>query len=66
MNSANELSSELAVAFLVEKKYAEKANSSDILALIGKIKEVLQPLSVKENCGKKLSESEKTLQFVAH
>ncbi len=66
MNSANELSSELAVAFLVEKKYAEKANSSDILALIGKIKEVLQPLSVKENCGEKLSESEKTLQFVAH
>ncbi len=66
MNSANELSSELAVAFLVEKKYSEKANSSDILALIGKIKEVLQPLSVKENCDEKLSESEKTLQFVAH
>ncbi len=66
MDLLNEISNELALAFLVEKKHAEKVNTSDVLALIGKIKEVLQPLSVKENCGEKLSESEKTLQFVAH
>ncbi|CAN5364462.1 hypothetical protein BH20ACI1_BH20ACI1_01670 [soil metagenome] len=66
MDSANELSSELALAFLVEKKYAEKINSSDVLALIGKIKEVLQPLSAKEECGEQLLSSEKTAQFTAH
>lgn len=66
MDSANELSSELAVAFLVEKKYAEKASSSDILALIGKIKEVLQPLSAKENCGENSSVSKKAAQFAAN
>lgn len=66
MDSANELSSELALAFLVENKYAGKANSSDILALIGKIKEVLKPLSEKENCGEKLAGSEKTAQFTTH
>lgn len=66
MNSANELSSEIALAFLVEKKYAGKVNSSDVLALIGKIKEVLQPLSIKENCGENLLRSEKIAQFAAH
>ncbi len=65
MDSANELSSELALAFLVEKKYAEKINSSDVLALIGKIKEVLQPLSAKENGNENLLTSEKTVQFAA-
>ncbi len=65
MNSANELSSELALAFLVEKKYAEKINSSDVLALIGKVKEVLQPLSAKENSDQKISDFEKIAQFAS-
>jgi hypothetical protein len=54
MDLVNELSSELALAFLVEKKHAEKVNTSDVLALIDKIKEVLQPISVKENFDEKL------------
>lgn len=66
MNSANELGSELALAFLVEKKYADKMNSSDILALIGKVKEVLQPLSAKEKCGEKFPEFERTAQFASY
>ncbi|MGI8639156.1 MAG: hypothetical protein ACR2MG_04310 [Pyrinomonadaceae bacterium] len=66
MDLVNELSSELALAFLVEKKYAEKVNTSDILVLISKIKEVLQPLSAKENCGEKLSGIEKTAHFVIY
>ena len=61
MDSANELSSELALAFLVEK-----INSKDVLALIGKIKEVLQPLSAKEDSGEQLINPEKTAQFTAH
>lgn len=66
MDSANELSSELALAFLVEKKYAEKINSSDVLALIGKIKEVLQPLSAKEEISEQSLNPEKTAQFASH
>ena len=66
MDSANELSSELALAFLVEKKYTERLNSTDVLALIGKIKEVLQPLSAKEEGGKQLSSSEKIAKFISH
>ncbi|MBA3633932.1 MAG: hypothetical protein H0W58_14160 [Acidobacteria bacterium] len=66
MDLINELSNELALAFLVEKKYAEKVNTSDVLALIGKIKEVLQPLSAKKNYGEKLSGIEKTAHFGIH
>ena len=66
MDSANELGSELALAFLVENKYAGKVNSGDILALIGKIREVLKPLSDKENCGEKFAGTEKTAQIATH
>ncbi len=66
MDLVNELSSELALAFLVEKKYAKRLNTSDVLALISRIKEVLQPLSATENCGEKLSDSEKTAYFGTH
>ncbi|MDQ3087000.1 MAG: hypothetical protein M3Q78_00205 [Acidobacteriota bacterium] len=45
MDLVNELSSELALAFLVEKKHAERLNKNDVLALIGRVKEVLLPLS---------------------
>ncbi len=41
MDLVNELSSELALAFLVEKKHAERLNKNDVLALIGRVKEVL-------------------------
>lgn len=66
MDSANELGSELALAFLVEKKYAGKINPNDILALIGKIREVLQPLSVKENSDELLLGVEKASRFGSH
>ncbi|HXH70346.1 MAG TPA: hypothetical protein VNI60_08460 [Pyrinomonadaceae bacterium] len=63
MNLVDELSSELALAFLVEKKHAGKVNTSDVIALIGRIKEVLQPISVKENFNEKLLDTEKTEHF---
>lgn len=66
MNSINELSNELALAFLVDKKYAGKINSSDILTLIGKVSEFLQPLAAKENRDEKLSGLEKTAHFGNH
>ncbi len=49
MDLVNELSSELALAFLVEKKHAERLNANDVLALIGKVKEVLLPLSADKS-----------------
>lgn len=48
MDLVNELSSELALAFLVEKKHAEKLNANDVLTLIGRVKEVLMSLSDDE------------------
>ena len=49
MNLVNELSNELVLAFLVEKKHAEKLNTNDVLALIGRVKEVLLPLSADKS-----------------
>ena len=49
MNLVNELSSELVLAFLVEKKHAEKIDNNDVLALIGRVKEVLIPLSAEQS-----------------
>ena len=49
MNLVNELSSELVLAFLVEKKHAEKIDNNDVLALIGRVKEVLKPLSAEKS-----------------
>jgi len=66
MDLLNEISNELALAFLVEKKHAEKVNTSDVLALIEKIKEVLRPVSVKEDFSNKLLNSEKLPHFANH
>lgn len=49
MELLNELSNELALTFLVEKKFREKIESSDVPSLIGRIKDILQPISVEEN-----------------
>ncbi len=48
MNLLSDLSSELAVAILLDKKYAETVNSNDALNLIGKIYEILEPISSEE------------------
>lgn len=49
MNLVNELSSELVLAFLVEKKHAEKLDNNDALALIVRVKEVLIPLAAEKS-----------------
>lgn len=49
MELLNELSNELALTFLVEKKFREKIESSDVPSLIGRIKDILQPISIEEN-----------------
>ena len=45
MNLVNELENDLALAYLVNKKNAEKVDSKDVVALMNRIREVLQPVS---------------------
>jgi predicted peroxiredoxin len=42
MDLINELGNELALTFLVEKKFTEKIESSDVPSLIDKIKNILE------------------------
>ncbi len=46
MNLLNELGNDLALAFLVEKKHTAKIGAKEAMALIAKVKRVLQPVSV--------------------
>ncbi len=48
MDLLNELGNELALTFLVEKKFTEKIQSSDVPPLIDKIRDILQPISSAE------------------
>ena len=48
MDLINELSNELALTFLVEKKFTGKIESSDVPSLIDKIKHTLQTVSSVE------------------
>ncbi len=48
MNLLSDLSSELALAILVDKKHSEKVGSNEAANLIGKVREVLQPVSTDQ------------------
>jgi hypothetical protein len=48
MDVINELSNELALTFLVEKKFTEKIQISDVPFLIDKIKNALQLIASEE------------------
>ncbi len=48
MNLVDDLGNDLAIAFLVEKKYVKKISSKESLALIGKIKATLHRISLIE------------------
>lgn len=63
MDLINELGNELALTFLVEKKFTEKIESSDVPSLIDKIKDALQPISSAEIAERP---SVQTLNGVSH
>ncbi len=48
MDLISDLGNDLAVAFLVEKRHGQKIESKEVLALIGRIRAALQPLSRSE------------------
>lgn len=66
MNLVNELSNELALAFLVEKKHAEKLNTHQVLALIGRVKEVLLPLSAEKSVDTVILPSAISAKMISH
>lgn len=51
MELLNELGNDLALAFLVEKKHKSKIDSRSALALIGRVREVLKPISSEKITG---------------
>lgn len=63
MDLIDELSNELALTFLVEKKFTEKIESSDVPTLIDKIKHILQPVSSVETAK---FPSVKTVKSIPH
>lgn len=46
MDLIDDLSNDLAVAFLIERRHSNKLNSREALDLIGKVKSALEPVSV--------------------
>ncbi len=66
MNLVNELENELVFALLVEKKHIEKINSENALALIAKIKTILQSTSVNERLREPLISPKKNVNFFSH
>lgn len=62
-----ELENELVFALLVDKKHSGEANSENALALIGKIKAVLQPSSVtKKEAEINAPATGKSVAFFSH
>ena len=61
MDLLNELGTDLALAFLVEKRHTEKINSKDALALIAKVRKVLQPISLEPRLPKNDSSGKKNI-----
>lgn len=59
MNLINDLGNELAHAVLVEKKHREKISSKDVLPLISRIADALEPSSNEEDSIKSIETSAK-------
>ena len=49
MQLVNDLETDLAFAVLVEKERPERIDSKDVLPLINRIREVLEPISEKDH-----------------
>lgn len=48
MDLIDDLGNDLAFAFLIERRHLNRLDSREVLNLIGKVKEILQPVSVAE------------------
>jgi hypothetical protein len=66
MNLVNELENELVFALLIEKKTFDEINSANALALIDKIKSVLEQNSVDEKERETKPSAGKSSSFFSH
>jgi len=59
MQLVNDLENDLAFAMLVEKERLERVESKDVLPLIDRIREVLEPISERDHAysGEKIPET---------
>lgn len=49
MDLVNDLENDFVLAMIVKKKHAEKINSKELLPLLSKIREILEPISAKDH-----------------
>lgn len=63
MDLINDLGCELAFAVLVEKKHNENIQIKDILSLIRRIEDALQPISEKNISDEKILKAERTVNY---
>ncbi len=66
MNLINDLGTEIAFAFLVEKRHNEKINSKDVLPLIGRLNEALEQISAREELAEQILLENNIVQAAAH
>lgn len=66
MNLINELGTDLALAFLVERRYRQKIDSEDALALIRRVRRLLESVSNETTRGESSTPPEKTRIPSAH
>ena len=66
MNLLSDLSNELALAILVDKKHSEKVGLNEAANLIGKVREVLQPVSIDQKDRKPIFLTAKDSKAASH
>lgn len=49
MDLVNDLGNDLVLAMLVEKRHSEKIDSAEVLPLISRIREILEPVSARDH-----------------
>lgn len=66
MDLIDDLGTDLALAFLVERKHREKIESEDVLPLIRRIKAALQSVSYRQDLRSDIPRTELTAKTISH
>ena len=66
MSLVNDLETEIAFAFLVEKSHNEKLSSKDVLPLIGRLNEALSKISTESEAVEQVLQENSSVKSAAH
>jgi hypothetical protein len=66
MSLVNDLETEIAFAFLVEKSCSEKVSSKDVLPLIGRLNEALSEISTESEAVEQVLQENSVVKSAAH